>query len=1370
MVPLLSDKSETAWLDRAETSALREFLKPFMALSLFFLAVVGVYHFEDAQRSRQLILNDEQAQLALAANVVSMELDQAVSLLRLLGRTESLLQALEAPQDSARLLTLARNLAVLLEESRDYDEIALVSPDGEELLHVNDTREIPSIRVRPGHRVFLPQSDLDAVAKLAEGRVYVSPPLLNHRERRSQWPAIILATPLRLAGSDAVRGILIITYPITTLTVQLDSILSHAHGHISLLGAQGEWLYDQQRSGSEWGYMLQPESSFARLHPDLWNRMANRESGSLSTPEGTYLFTSLHPPSQSASGRRTVATPSEALFSWKMISHLPPQAMRQWQDKWFSALPFYVLFLALSGFALWHRSQSVVNRRLVSKTSRLAGKAMDSRSAGMFVGDPEGRFLATNPAFLTLTGYTEQELLHQHKSVFPDMPRFWEEIRRAVADNGEWEGETSCRRKDGSVFPAWLAVNAVQAPGREITHMVGILSDITARKQAELALQESQERLRQIFHQAYDALYLTDMDGRIVDVNEQACTSLRMNREELLAKSVWDIDPDHNKADILAINRTMQPGVVQTFLTRHQRSDGTTFPVEVRSGLLTIGERHFILAIVRDITERVEAERALAESRARLARAQQIAQLGNWDWDMESGNLYWSDEVYRIFGRSPDRFENTFQSFLDTIHPEDMEYVMQSVNAALMDRKSYSIDHRILRPDGVMRVVHEQGEVVYDGTGRPVRMFDITERKQAEQSLRENEALLRTLINAMPDIVYLKDGEGRWLETNDFTRRLFQLENADYLGKRDAELSEVSPFHKDAFLTAEVSDGFAWESGQTVRGEEAIPQPDGSTKIFDIIKVPIFDPLERPKGLVVIGRDITERKRAEKSLRTSLETFSTVLDSMEAAVYVADMQNHEILFANRYTHEALGAGPGELVGRTCWEAMQKDQTRPCAFCTNNQLLTPDGQPGEPVVWEFRNTLTERWYHIHDSAIRWVDGRIARMEIATDITEMKKTEEALRESRANLNKAQEIAHVGNWEWLAETSVTRWSEEIYRIAGLPVPLGMAEEQSLPDETVFNVTHPQDRPALQEAREAALAGTAHYNLEFRVVRPSGEARFVHVMGEVLRNEHGAPVRMIGTIQDITERKQFEALQHKHQIELEHAARLSVIGEMASGLAHELSQPLSATLNYLRGCTRRLERGSIRQEELLDILKLAATQTERAGDIIAHLKEFARKREPVRTPLNIHKIIREVIGFLELELRRGKVSVSLVVSDPGMPPVLVDKVEVDQVLVNLMKNAIEAMQTAERREITVRVEQENDAFVRVEVSDTGPGIAPEHLETLFHPFFTTKAEGMGLGLAITHSIIEGYGGRMEVTSPTGGGACFAFTLPIGKENNNEH
>jgi two-component system sensor kinase FixL len=263
------------------------------------------------------------------------------------------------------------------------------------------------------------------------------------------------------------------------------------------------------------------------------------------------------------------------------------------------------------------------------------------------------------------------------------------------------------------------------------------------------------------------------------------------------------------------------------------------------------------------------------------------------------------------------------------------------------------------------------------------------------------------------------------------------------------------------------------------------------------------------------------------------------------------------------------------------------------------------------------------------------------------------------------------------------------------------------------------------------------------------------------------GSERQFTGFVRDLTERRSQERRMQELQSELVHVSRLTAMGEMASSLAHELNQPLSAITNYLRGASTLLKAQPVDKQRILDALDRSTDQALRAGDVIKRLREFVAKGETEHTIEDPAKLLEEAAALALVGAREQGVRVSLR-CDRDLPAIVVDKIQIQQVALNLIRNAIEAMETAGRRELTIGVTQQQ-GFAFFFVSDTGTGIAPEIAQQLFQPFVTSKPSGMGVGLSICRTIIEAHGGRIAARENEGGGTVFEFTLPFAEPETND-
>jgi two-component system sensor histidine kinase TtrS len=278
----------------------------------------------------------------------------------------------------------------------------------------------------------------------------------------------------------------------------------------------------------------------------------------------------------------------------------------------------------------------------------------------------------------------------------------------------------------------------------------------------------------------------------------------------------------------------------------------------------------------------------------------------------------------------------------------------------------------------------------------------------------------------------------------------------------------------------------------------------------------------------------------------------------------------------------------------------------------------------------------------------------------------------------------------------------------------------------------------------------------------RKDGSSFPVEYASAPLRDREGKVLGAVIVCRDISARKAAEEEQRRHLTEMAHVSRLSTMGEMASQIAHELNQPLSAITNYAGACMRRLQDDRADRDSLLEAMQLLSTQAHRAAQIVRQIRDFIRKRDPQRGPIEINALVGQTAQLVSVEAGRAGVDIDLDLAET-LPSVNGIVIELEQVVVNLLRNAIEAVghNPTDQRRITIRSTFNADDVIHIEVRDNGPGMDPTALSEAFTPFYTTKRSGMGLGLAISRRIVEAHGGRLWAEVEAGGGATFHIDLP---------
>jgi PAS domain S-box-containing protein len=372
----------------------------------------------------------------------------------------------------------------------------------------------------------------------------------------------------------------------------------------------------------------------------------------------------------------------------------------------------------------------------------------------------------------------------------------------------------------------------------------------------------------------------------------------------------------------------------------------------------------------------------------------------------------------------------------------------------------------------------------------------------------------------------------------------------------------------------------------------------------------------------------------------------------------------------------------------------------------------------------------------------------------------RAEQALEESEGRFRLMAETVPEVLWiESLDPPRVLYLSPSYYRIWGRP-----AKNLCRNHDWQLEAIHPEDRPYVSSTLKRWLAGEDEdrYDIEYRIIRQDGGMRWIHARGTLIRDEHGKAYRASGIAEDITEAKRSQEALDNAQAELAHVTRVATLGEMSASIAHEINQPLASVVNNASACLRWLA------AQNLDAARQSATRIiadgHRAGEIISRIRALANKVPPQKAWLNINETILEVIALARSEVQSNRVSLQTQLSD-DLPLILGDRIQLQQVILNLINNAIEAMSGDDNgpRELQVGSAKGESQGVQVAVRDSGPGLDLASLDRLFHAFYTTKPQGMGLGLAISRSIVEAHGGRLWATANENRGAVFQFTLPTG-------
>jgi PAS domain S-box-containing protein len=377
----------------------------------------------------------------------------------------------------------------------------------------------------------------------------------------------------------------------------------------------------------------------------------------------------------------------------------------------------------------------------------------------------------------------------------------------------------------------------------------------------------------------------------------------------------------------------------------------------------------------------------------------------------------------------------------------------------------------------------------------------------------------------------------------------------------------------------------------------------------------------------------------------------------------------------------------------------------------------------------------------------------------DITERKRAEHELRRSEAFLAEAQHISRIGSFSWRIATDEIIWSEQLYRIFQID------RDAQVTFELIATRIHPEDLSAFQEHIERSRRDRSDVQLEFRLRMPDGTVKYVHVAAHI-RSDHGR-VEYFGAVQDVTERRASEEALSKARSELSHVARVTSLGVLTASVAHEVNQPLSGIVTNASTCLRMLAADPPNVEGARETARRTIRDGNRASEVISRLRSLYGKKDPTIESVDLNEATREVLALSLSELQRNRILVQQELAD-GLPPVAGDRVQLQQVILNLLRNASDAMSTIDDRprDLLIRTESDDNDRVRLNVKDVGIGFEPQATDKLFEAFYTTKNEGMGIGLSVSRSIIERHHGRLWAMPNNGPGVTFSFSIPCRAES----
>ncbi len=696
-------------------------------------------------------------------------------------------------------------------------------------------------------------------------------------------------------------------------------------------------------------------------------------------------------------------------------------------------------------------------------------------------------------------------------------------------------------------------------------------------------------------------------------------------------------------------------------------------------------------------------------------------------------------------------FDEAVSQWQATFHPDDLPRLLECWSLVSTCGEPFEVEARLRGSAGGYRWFLLRARALRDSAGNIVKWCgistDIHDRKRREDALSALEVSFRQICDSIPGLVAISaSGEVE----------LFNQQVLAYFGRAAEEMkgwATSDAVHPDDLPRVVSAFTHAIDTGSSYDVEHRCRRADGVYRWFQVRALPVRHSDGRILSWYVLLTDIDDRKQAEDVIRASERNLTLIINTIPAFAWSA-LPDGSAEFFNQHYLDYVGLTQEEARGAGWTTALHPDDI--ASLVSTWQRIMASEKAGEAEARLRRVDGEYRWFLFRTNPLLDETGGIVKWYgTNTDIDDRKRAEEQLRQSEAFLAEGERLNLTGSFCWCPDTDEVSFSEQFLRI------FAFDPAERVTFEKISHRVHPDDLSVLSEKVALARQGISDHQSEIRVRMSDASIKYLRANSYGTRNRDGR-LELIGAIQDVTERRLSEQALNKVRSELAHMTRVASLGALTACIAHEVNQPLAGIITNANTCLRMLGSEPPNLDGARETARRTIRDGNRASDVITRLRALFAKKEVAVELVDLNEATREVMALCASELQRARVIARAELAE-GLPAVIGDRVQLQQVILNLFSNASAAMSAIDGRprQLSIATRLAENDHVRLTVRDTGVGLDPHTVDRLFEAFYTTKRSGMGLGLSVSRSIVESHGGRLWAEPNDGSGATFSFSLP---------